>query len=540
MKCVERTLSLAALLLVLATPAASQITTTPSSLRTARAVCAAVPSGPLSMPPGAVCGCRAPSSDTPPACARPQDELTRLVDHDTTAHLVTYLQLLVNRVKAPDIVAGSYFRLVWPAVGAEGKLVARQLVFQDGAHEPVQATLPGIVASGTTAPTKRKYYDVLVTFDAKAATPDAELPGLESFYSSSEKENPVLAQVPAFVGKLGILEALAAGGGVTFSSRSVGPASVPPRAPGAPPPPPPPPVRLAPMPQAVLKVYAPSLPHKRAEIAVRDWIVTPSSAQRISSGAVQLGNELKQSSRRVSECGVNLAAEYATALSTVPAGCASVALFSAQAGVCRNELNDALDTAYEKVVGDVAACPKDTLSVGSDPVASVDSAFRDFVTGLGATVAKGESSLKNVPREKISFGLMTAVRFGDARYGAVRSKVGDDGNVREDPLPRLVNAVVLNWHPSGYDSSQVITYKDPGSFKIVVGTTLSPDFGILGGVGYSPLKGLSFNVAYATLLINAPRDRVNLGEAVPAEFKEDPFRTSHVRTFVWGLSYSFQ
>jgi hypothetical protein len=48
--------------------------------------------------------------------------------------------------------------------------------------------------------------------------------------------------------------------------------------------------------------------------------------------------------------------------------------------------------------------------------------------------------------------------------------------------------------------------------KLLTGATVSPDFGVVGGAGYSPLKGLSLNLGYAFLVVNAPRDGVVLHE----------------------------
>ena len=78
-------------------PVFAQVTTTSDYVTTAEALCMVVKStDALSVPPAAVCGCRTPTANGPAECARPDEELSRLVDHDTTNHLAAYLTLLTD------------------------------------------------------------------------------------------------------------------------------------------------------------------------------------------------------------------------------------------------------------------------------------------------------------------------------------------------------------------------------------------------------------------------------------------------------------
>lgn len=518
------------LVLAAAAPAAAQVTTSSPPLAAERAACTLIPSSQrLEVPAGAVCGCYA-STDPSKAqiCARPQEELTRLVDHDTTEHLLAYLRRLTTAAKvATD---GRFVRFVWAGPDAEGKRVARSVVFDPDGNQPT-LVLPGVTASASTLLASRRYVDVLVGFDGGIeATPNADLPSLETLYTSGEKPNPILEQLPSFIKQLGLLEAIAAGQGVTtLSGRGIAPMS---RRHSRPAP------SVARMPEAVFKIYGPTLSHARADIAVRDWIVTKPTEEGIADGAIELRDALKATSARSSACARTLADAQAAAL-TAAAGCAVpvTSLFGAEADRCRGTLNAALDTAYSGVVG---TCPPEIAFPGGDPVAVVDEAFRGVAKGLGASVAQGELALKNVPREHFSFGLMTAVRFGDVRSARPRVKMGDDNLVASDPLPRLLTAVLVNWHPWGYDVEKINTSRDKGSFKLSGGTTVTPDFGLIGTAGYSPLKGLTVHVGYAVLLSNSPKTNVEIGKPVPDDLKDDPFRSVRVGTWLWGLSYSFQ
>jgi hypothetical protein len=140
----------------------------------------------------------------------------------------------------------------------------------------------------------------------------------------------------------------------------------------------------------------------------------------------------------------------------------------------------------------------------------------------------------------VSFGFLSAARFGAAPNQVLRVKLADDGTVVEDPLPRLLNAVIVNWHPFGYHSDELVTFRDRGSVKFLTGALLSPDFGLLLGGGYSPLKGLSVNLGYAMLIVNSPKEGVVVHELPPENLRNDPFKSAWSRTWFWGLSYSFQ
>jgi len=523
-----RTRALTCLILgFFAGPVFGQVTTTSDYVTTAEALCTVVKStDALSVPPAAVCGCRTPTANGPAECARPDEELSRLVDHDTTNHLAAYLTLLTDLVatKLPA-VQRAYVRFIWPTVDGEGNLVARQILYRSRNGPLLIDTLPGILAGPSKPPTERPYYDILVTFDRVGTTSNDELPALTTFYVSKKKNSP--ESETGLLGRLGIVEVAAAAEGMKFFRERVGkPVDVGLRGSPA-------------MPRTVLKVYAPALPERRAEISVRDWIFTPPTSDRLKEAALDLADDLSASSGRVSPCAASLAVAYADAVSDTSSESAVPTIFSPQAVVFRDRLNDALDASYDAVLKDTSKCPKDTGYVGADPVAKVDDAFRDLVKGLGTNVATGETQLHNEPREHVSFGFLSAARFGSVA-GEARVRLADDGTVVEDPLPRLLNAVIVDWHPFGYHSAELVTFRDRGSVKLLTGATVSPDFGVVGGAGYSPLKGLSLNLGYAVLVVNSPREGVPLHDLPPEALRNDPFKSALSRTWFWGLSYSFQ
>lgn len=530
-----------AFLTAVAFPASAQVTTGSKRLSVTRTACVLVPhTEPLRVPKGEVCGCVKQAGGAIGDCARPQDELTRLVDHDTTANLIAYLELLAT--KAGIATAKPYVRYVWAGPNADGKRVVRSVLHHFG-ENTLTTVLPGVTAASTDpiAPVADwKYVDLLVGIDRGKEDPtdDDALPELQSLYTSGEKPNPILEQIPSFIKQLAFLEALGAGLGPT----TVRPRVAPPRFPA--PPPPPPEIRT---PEAVFKIYGPALPHGRADVAVRDWIILGPTADGLTGASTEIRDALLFGSARTSACARSLATGYDQAVSRQAADCLrhvngpSKGPFSAEAARCRSLLNGAFDEVYESTLADPALCRAETTFSGTDPVAQVDDAYRALATGLGASVTQGETALKNVPREAISFGLMTAVRVGDVTSPRPRVKLNDDGVVVDDPMPRLVTAVLVNWHPFGYDPSKINTAGDKGSFKLSAGTTVTPDFGFVGAAGYSPIKGLTVHVGYAVLYGNSPKEGITVGEKVPESFynKNDPFRAAPMRTWLWGLSYSF-
>jgi hypothetical protein len=68
--------------------------------------------------------------------------------------------------------------------------------------------------------------------------------------------------------------------------------------------------------------------------------------------------------------------------------------------------------------------------------------------------------------------------------------------------------------------------------------TLTPDFGLAGGVGYGLIRGLSINAGLAWIRVDALRKGDEIGQA-PDEPRE-PFRTRGKTQVVFlGFGYNF-
>jgi hypothetical protein len=85
-----------------------------------------------------------------------------------------------------------------------------------------------------------------------------------------------------------------------------------------------------------------------------------------------------------------------------------------------------------------------------------------------------------------------------------------------------------------------MSFGDRGSTKVFTGAAIAPDFGLVGGIAYSPIRGLAVNLGYSVMWVNAPRDGVIPHEPVPEALRNDPLRSAIAGTWFWGLSYSFQ
>jgi hypothetical protein len=286
-------------------------------------------------------------------------------------------------------------------------------------------------------------------------------------------------------------------------------------------------------------VYAPAIPHRRADISVHDLIYTPVTEDRLTDASQDLADDLTASRGRTSPCAASLATAYAQVFADMSKDVRITSIFSAQASVFRDRLNNALDDARDSLLQDPTQCPEGAASGAGNAIGKVDDTFRRLVEGLGTNVASGETELHNRPPDHISFGFLTAARFGTPHYEVVRARTADDGTLTQDPLPRLISAVIVNWHPLGFHD-ELISFGSRGNLKVFTGATISPDFGVVGGLGYSPIRGLAANVGYAVMWCNAPRPGVPLHEPLPPEVSSDPFQSARAGSWFWGLSYSFQ
>jgi hypothetical protein len=161
----------------------------------------------------------------------------------------------------------------------------------------------------------------------------------------------------------------------------------------------------------------------------------------------------------------------------------------------------------------------------------VEKAFLELTAG-DVVKAKRDSVYENFEQQRLSLGLIAAVIVD--RSGDPRVKV-DSGKISADPVSGTLTMATVNFHPLGFDPKSMEPSRGE-RFRLFAGATLTPEFGLGGGVGYGIIRGLSVNLGYAWLRVDALKhsDRV---EQAPSNSK-DPFENGFSRVVFIGFGYS--
>lgn len=149
------------------------------------------------------------------------------------------------------------------------------------------------------------------------------------------------------------------------------------------------------------------------------------------------------------------------------------------------------------------------------------------------TIAK----LNNVPVSRVSFSGLTAV-IGSPTFpqGSIRVKESN-GLIAADSLPRLLTAVVINYHPFGYEPSDRTRPTWRESFRFFAGPTINPEPGIAVGIAFGITRNLALAVGGSLLAFDALRADSQLG-AKPVNTR-DPFQTEWLRAGLVGFQLKF-
>jgi len=380
-------------------------------------------------------------------------------------------------------------------------MVYRALVQKDDA-DPASTLLPGV-----TAKPSRRMFEIFISTRPKDA--------VASVYTSTRERNPIEEQLPAvaqavFNPFLGLLAAT-----TSPIHPSVAP---PPGPPAAPPPPPPPPPHYATISQV-------ALPFNRAAVHVDVRVALLSDQADIEAAVARLStrNQFVTGARfacvRDFDAAMRLVVEASAATcAATPRACASTLIAPYEA---------AFTTAF-------AAC---TTEAAQKELLAVDMSYRTLVAGLAGQV-DGKFDLKNSPRQRVSFGVMTAFALGGkVKAGETRVKVNDDGNLTLDPIGRQLNLVVVNvgFRPYNADAFHPTRLE---RFQWFAGAVVTPDVGLAIGVSAGIVRGLTLNAGAAILGVRALREGDELG--APPQDPDDPFGLSRARVWFFGLGYKFK
>jgi hypothetical protein len=445
-------------------------------------------------------------------CESPAAVLTRHLSRGDMVKLQGYaselLQTLAKTGPEPlraalGNVKRNYYRLIWMGRDDSGASAVQSAVVHVGARDAIR-TLPGVTTTSSV-----QLIDVFISADASAV--------VDTQVVSTSVKDPLLAQIPGFIektGLIGFVAGLPIGRGEALDAKA----------------------------PTTYTVARPLLPMARADLKIKDTVITPGSAAGLRRSSTELRDRLSTRDVRLSPCAQSLAAADAEAVAkglaqpacTItreqPAG-----LTTPEVNACRTVLSGLLEEAFTKA----SACRDPDPAPGGDAVLLVDKQFSDLIGGMKETRKSAESKLANTPRTHYNFGVLSGAVVGTPSYRhfATRAKVGGNGALIADPMPTVMTMMLVNIHPRGYDPQ-----RDSASaserFRLFAGTVVTPDFGVGAGGGVMIVRGLSVNAGWANLFVKTPGSGLSIGQTPGAG--KTALKIGNAGVWFLGLSYSFK
>ncbi len=340
---------------------------------------------------------------------------------------------------------------------------------------------------------------------------------LATMYTSTREENATVAQLPAFaqtiVGPLfGTVGAIA--GTVPARGRAVD-------------------CEKDPTQCFAVTVYRVGLPMRRASIRLRanarDLVDADSFGGALSSLATTV--MFKQAAR--SECARDYADSLARGLADLRAhdrACQGTAIDPRD---CARAFDTFFRTQY---ASSLPACGNSKDDV--EALQNVDKAFRDLVSTYATATAELDTTFHNRPLTHFSFGAGGAVIAFASKplHGRTRVALDDNGNLKADPLPRVMTLAYVNWSPRGYDE-EAEPMQRTERWRWFFGAALTPDFGPVGGGTVTVVRGLGVTVG-GGLLFGKGADPGAVDH--PPTSETDQFKLAAVPVFFAGVSYVFK
>src|SRR5947208_10292982 len=94
---------------------------------------------------------------------------------------------------------------------------------------------------------------------------------------------------------------------------------------------------------------------------------------------------------------------------------------------------------------------------------------------------------------------------------------------------------LVNIHPRPYDATDDrLTLAE--RVRLFVGPSLTPDFGIGGGVGVMIVRGVTIDAGWVNLFVKTPRSGYSIGQTPPLD--TTPLGVGSARVWFAGLSFS--
>jgi hypothetical protein len=275
---------------------------------------------------------------------------------------------------------------------------------------------------------------------------------------------------------------------------------------------------------------------RRADVKAHYRASEPVTVEEFGAAADELQTRLRYTEISHDQCSRELAVAMAAAARKVAEKACAPALpadtdeiRTAKATACVDAFDQAFETEYRHALS--------TCGPGAERAAlrEVNLEFRKLATNWSPAKLKADVKFANRPLTHFGFGALSSIAFS-GKTNEPRAQV-DDGAIVEDPLPRALTAVVLNYNVTGYnaESSRVRLRERVNLFG---GATITPEFGLTGGVNVVLVRGLGVNVGYALLFHATKREADVFGEA-PSD-PLDPLRLANVGVWYAGLSYNFK
>lgn len=395
----------------------------------------------------------------------------------------------------------NHVAVMWLGSDAFGKPQLMRVVVHRTSRPPYSLDLPGVSSASRD--------EALVELFLSRSP----LGRITSLYTSTRENDPLLAQLPAFI------QALA---GPLFATIGTIAGNVPGVVRET--------VEVPPRPKLAATVKRVGLPFRRAEVRLQAMAREPISTAGFAQSARRLASSLSFSDLAHSPCARALATSLATELPVVTQ--ASVCTQAAAPNACLAAFDVVLSSQFDAAV---ASCEggKPTAAARRD-LETVDEKFRALVESGTSTTADLDVTFKNRPPSRFAFGAGSAVI---ARASLTRSRVTTkNGVLVADPLARVMTMAFVNWSPLGYDA------QDPHlsaaeRFRGFFGAALTPDFGPAAGLNVLLVRGIGVTVGGA-FLFGKGADAQEIGSA-PVK-PVDPYRLSIARTVFAGISYSYK
>lgn len=161
----------------------------------------------------------------------------------------------------------------------------------------------------------------------------------------------------------------------------------------------------------------------------------------------------------------------------------------------------------------------------------VDKRFRDHVAAISGTKIDHEAALTNEPKTHFSIGTVVAY-LGTVWTDETRVKVSSSGALVEDPLPRALTGVVVNWSAKGFQASDPRTSASE-RFRAFTGVAVTPNIGWISGGTVQVFSGFSVNAGFALLALPT-------GEVGSTPESAKPFKTNWAWAPLVGAGFNWK